>query len=88
MEYEKLPNNEYGNQPEKNRQIFTNLNDNKNNILEVPNKKINIQTFQGPIIDKYTIIILMIFFILFFYYYTFIIITTIYQIYLHLQIKH
>ena len=66
MEYEKIPNNEYDTQPEKNRQIFSNLNDNKNYISEIPNEKINIQIYQEPIINKYTIIILIIFFILFF----------------------
>ena len=66
MEYEKIPNNEYDTQPEKNRQIFSNLNDNKNYISEIPNEKINIQIYQDPIINKYTIIILIIFFILFF----------------------
>ena len=66
MEYEKISNNEYDIQPEKNRQIFSNFNDNKNNISEIPNEKINIQIYQDLIINKYTIIILIIFFILFF----------------------
>ena len=81
MEYEKIPNNEYDNQQEKNRQIFSNLNDNKNNISEIPNEKINIQIYQDLIINKYTIIILIIFFILFFFYYIFNKIITIYQPY-------
>ena len=66
MEYEKKPNNEYDIQPEKNRQIFSNFNDNKNNISEIHGGEINIQIYQDLVVGKYTIIILIIFFVLFF----------------------